>query len=93
MPEVLHDVARRAMQLHGSLGVSNEMPLADLYNAASWLALADGPSEVHKITLARQVLRDYQAGHELWPSEHLPTRREAAVAKLAEFLELEVAEQ
>jgi acyl-CoA dehydrogenase len=48
---------------------------------------------VHKITLARQVLRDYQAGHELWPSEHLPTRREAAVAKLAEFLELEVAEQ
>jgi acyl-CoA dehydrogenase len=93
MPEVLHDVARRAMHLHGSLGVSNEMPLADLYNAASWLALADGPSEVHKITIARQVLRDYQAGHELWPSEHLPTRREAAVAKLAEFLELEVAEQ
>jgi acyl-CoA dehydrogenase len=92
MPQVLHDVVQRSMQLHGSLGVSNEMPLMDLFNTATWLALADGPSEVHKITLARQVLRDYQAGHELWPTEHLPTRREAAIAKLSDYLELEVAE-
>ena len=92
MPQVLHDVVQRCMQLHGSLGVSNEMPLMDLFNTAAWLALADGPSEVHKITLARQVLRDYQAGDELWPSEHLPTRRQAAIAKLSDYLELEVAE-
>jgi acyl-CoA dehydrogenase len=90
MPTVLHDIAWRAMQVHGALGVSNEMPFFGYVLAAGVMGLADGPTEVHKVTVARQVLRGYRASEDLWPTEHLPTRREAARAKLAEFLEHEV---
>ncbi|MCP3988340.1 MAG: acyl-CoA dehydrogenase [Actinomycetia bacterium] len=88
--EVLHDVVQRAIQLHGSLGVTGELPLMGMMSDATWLALGDGPSEVHKITIARQVLRDHAPGDELWPSEHLPPKREAARAKFAHLLDLEV---
>jgi acyl-CoA dehydrogenase len=54
------------------------------------LGLADGPTEVHKVTVARQVLRDYQPSDDLWPTQHLPKRRAAARAKFAEYLEHEV---
>jgi len=91
--QVLHDVVQRSIQLHGSLGVTDELPLMDMLRDATWLALGDGPSEVHKITLARQVLRNYEAGDELWPSEHIPPKREAARAKFAHLLELEVGNQ
>ena len=36
------------------------------------MGLADGPTEVHKVTVARQVLRDYRPSDDLWPTEHLP---------------------
>jgi acyl-CoA dehydrogenase len=45
---------------------------------------------VHKVTVAKQVLRDHQPSPGLWPTQHLPTRREAALAKYAEQLEHEV---
>ncbi len=90
MPGVLHDVAWRAVQVHGALGVSNEMPLHRMLLASSVLGLADGPTEVHKVTVARQVLRDYKASDDVWPTEHLPKKLEAARAKYAEFLEHEV---
>ena len=90
MPQVLHDIAWRAMQVHGALGVSNEMPFPGMMLAASVMGLADGPTEVHKVTIARQVLRNYRASDDLWPTRHLPKLREAARAKYAEFLELEV---
>jgi acyl-CoA dehydrogenase len=90
MPEVLHDIALRAMQVHGALGVSNEMPFHRMLLASSVLGLADGPTEVHKVTVARQVLRGYSASDDLWPTEHLPKKVAAARAKLAEHLEHEV---
>jgi acyl-CoA dehydrogenase len=90
MPGVLHDIAWRAMQIHGALGVSNEMPFPRMLLAASVLGLADGPTEVHKVTIARQVLRDYKASDDVWPTKHLPKRRAAARQKLAEYLEHEV---
>jgi acyl-CoA dehydrogenase len=80
----------RAMQVHGALGVSNEMPFSGMMLAASVMGLADGPTEVHKVTVARQVLRDHRPSDDLWPTQHLPKRREAARAKYAEHLELEV---
>ncbi|MEU5883428.1 acyl-CoA dehydrogenase family protein [Spirillospora sp. NPDC047279] len=87
MPKVFHDVVQRAMHLHGALGVSNEMPFAGMMLGAQALAIADGPTEVHKITVARQVLRGYEPVKGLWPSGHLPTLREAARERYAEALE------
>ncbi|MFG1858687.1 acyl-CoA dehydrogenase family protein [Actinomadura geliboluensis] len=93
MPKVYHDVVQRAMHLHGALGVSNEMPFAGMLLAAEALGIADGPTEVHKITLARQLLRDVEPVEGLWPSGHLPTRREAARERFAEALELAIADE
>lgn len=92
MPKVLHDVVMRAMQLHGSLGVSDEMPFVKMLVAAQSLAIADGPTEVHKLTVARRTLREYEPVDALFPSAHLPTRKAAAQARLAELLEHQVAE-
>ena len=60
MPTVLHDIAQRTLQVHGALGVSNEMPFTKMMNGAAVMGLADGPTEVHMMTVAKQVLRDYQ---------------------------------
>ena len=93
MPTVLHDIAWRAMQVHGALGVTNEMPFLGMVTGAAVMGLADGPTEVHKTTVAKQVLRDYKATDDVWPSEWLPRKRDAAKARFAEFLELEVGNQ
>jgi acyl-CoA dehydrogenase len=90
MPGVLHDIAQRALQVHGALGVSNEMPFHQMLLGASVMGIADGPTEVHKVTVAKQVLRDYQPSDDLWPSEHLPKRLAAAREKFADYLEHEV---
>jgi acyl-CoA dehydrogenase len=86
MPRVLHDVAQRALQVHGSLGVSTEMPFADMIVHSYHLALADGPTEVHKVTLARQVLAQYEAGDSVFPGYHLPALRQQAEQKFAAAL-------
>jgi acyl-CoA dehydrogenase len=90
MPGVLHDIAQRAIQVHGALGVSNEMPLYPMMFGASVMALVDGPTEVHKVTVAKQLLRDYRPTEDLWPSQHLPTRVAQAREKIAQLLEHEV---
>lgn len=92
MPQVLNDVVQRAMHLHGALGVSNEMPFVKMMVAAQSLGIADGATELHKMTVARRTLREYQPVSTLFPSMHLPTRRTAAQARLAERLEHEIAE-
>ncbi|BBX10720.1 acyl-CoA dehydrogenase family protein [Mycolicibacterium aichiense] len=92
MPQVLHDVVQRAMHLHGALGVSDEMPFVKMLVGAESLAIADGPTEVHKLTVARRTLKEYEPVDTLFPSQHIPTRRAAAQAKLAELLEHEVAQ-
>jgi len=90
-PKVLHDIVWRSMHLHGALGVSNELPLGGMWSAAAVMAVVDGPSEVHKITAAREVLKDHRPAPGLWPTEHLPAKREEARAKLAARLEHTIA--
>ena len=75
MPGVLHDIAQRALQVHGALGASNEMPFHQMIMGAAVMGIADGPTEVHKVTVARQVLRDYNASDDLWPSQHIQIGR------------------
>ncbi|WP_433710468.1 acyl-CoA dehydrogenase family protein [Nocardia sp. CA-084685] len=93
MPTVLHDIAWRAMQVHGALGTTNEMPFFRMIHGAGVMGLADGPTEVHKTTVAKQVLRDYQPTEGMWPTEWIPGKQEAARAKFAEYLEHEVGNQ
>ncbi|MBX6387397.1 MAG: acyl-CoA dehydrogenase family protein [Frankia sp.] len=90
MPTVLHDIAWRAMQIHGALGTTNEMPFFQMIHGAGVMGLADGPTEVHKMTVAKQVLRDHRPHDGMWPSEWLPAKQEAARARYAQYLEHEV---
>jgi acyl-CoA dehydrogenase len=83
--EVLHDVVDRALQIHGSLGYSTDMPLEAMYRYSRGARFYDGPDEVHRVSVARQILRGYEP-HEV-PSQHIPTRREQARAKFADLLE------
>jgi acyl-CoA dehydrogenase len=78
MPKVYHSIASRAMHIHGALGVSNEMPFTGMLIGSMVMGIADGPTEVHKITVAKQVLRDFRPDNELFPSYHLPKLKEAA---------------
>ncbi len=86
MPKVYHDVAARALQLHGSLGVSNELPFGDMVLDSFRMGLADGATEVHKVTLARQVLSRHVPTDDLFPAYHLPRVEAQARRQLAPVL-------
>jgi acyl-CoA dehydrogenase len=83
--QVLYNVIDRAIQVHGSLGFSTDLPLEQMYRSARAGRLYDGPDEVHRMTVARRVLRGYQPREV--PTEHVPTRRQAAREKFAHLLE------
>ncbi|HEY3833752.1 MAG TPA: acyl-CoA dehydrogenase family protein, partial [Acidimicrobiia bacterium] len=85
--KVLKDIVFRAMHVHGSLGVSNEMPLIGLWTMAPVMGIADGPTEVHKVTVARQVLKSYEPAPGLFPTQHLPPRVAAARERFADIIQ------
>jgi acyl-CoA dehydrogenase len=58
-PSVALRIIDRAIQTHGAGGVSQDFPLAYMYASIRGLRLADGPDEVHKMTIARTELRKY----------------------------------
>jgi acyl-CoA dehydrogenase len=89
--KVLHDVIDRAIQVHGSLGYSSDMPLEEMYRHARAARMYDGPDEVHRQSVSRSILKDYTAPEGYKPSEHIPTRREAARRKFASLLEAHTA--
>lgn len=86
MPKVYNDVATKAAHLHGALGVSNEMPFMHMVTSSLVMGIADGPTEVHKVTLAKQVLKDYRPDNDLFPNYHIPRLKEAAEEKYAKEL-------
>jgi acyl-CoA dehydrogenase len=85
--KVLHDVIDRAIQAHGALGYSTDLPLEAMYRNARAARIYDGPDEVHRQTVARRILRDYTPPANEIPSEHVPTRRAAAREKFAHLLD------
>jgi acyl-CoA dehydrogenase len=82
---VLYNVIDRAIQVHGSLGYTTDLPLESMYRHARAARIYDGPDEVHKVTVARRILRGYQKRDV--PTEHVPTRRAAAKEKFAWLLD------
>ena len=60
--KVLNDVVDRAIQVHGGLGVTDDTPLAVMYRMARGARIYDGADEVHKMVVARRILRDFEGG-------------------------------
>ena len=89
--QVLYNVIDRAIQVHGSLGFSTDLPLEHMYRAARAARIYDGPDEVHRVTVARRILKGFKPVDV--PTEHVPTRREAAKRRFAEILERATANQ
>ena len=54
------------------------------------MGLADGPTEVHKVTVARQVLREYNGTNGMFPTAHIPAKRAEALSRYADVIEREV---
>jgi acyl-CoA dehydrogenase len=65
VPAAYSRVVDRAIQVWGAAGVSNDLPLAAMYLGARTLRLADGPDEVHRILIAKNVVHHYEKG-ESW---------------------------
>ena len=76
----------RAIQVHGGLGFSGDMPLERMYRWARAARLVDGADEVHRVSVARRILRDVEAPEGIWPSEHVPTRAAAAAKQYRSYL-------
>ncbi len=62
VPNAYTRVVDRAIQIWGAAGVSNDLPLWGMYQGARTLRIADGPDEVHKILIAKNVLGQYAKG-------------------------------
>jgi acyl-CoA dehydrogenase len=87
MGKVLREVSYRALHIMGSLGTTNLTPLQAMYASAPTMAIADGVDEVHKVTVARNVLKGYQPHEGLWPTEYIPAKRDQARKKYASLIE------
>ena len=84
MAKVYHDIVERAVHLHGALGTSRDTPLAKMWMGVPMLAVADGPTEVHLVQVANALLKNAKPAPGLFPSEHIPTKRAAARARLGD---------
>jgi len=68
--EILTDISMKTAHIHGALGVSNGMGLG----GGAAMGLVDGPTEVHKFTIAKQVLKEHQPHPDGWPTQFRPRR-------------------
>lgn len=58
-PSMAQTVIDRAMQIHGAMGLTADLPLAELFNYARQIRLADGPDQVHMMALGRQLIKAF----------------------------------
>ena len=62
VPDIAIKVVDRSIQAHGAAGLSADFPMAKMYSYVRMLRFADGPDEVHPMTIARRELRQYEGG-------------------------------
>jgi acyl-CoA dehydrogenase len=60
-PTMALNVLDRCMQLHGAAGLTSDFFMAEAYNYARQIRLADGPDQVHMMQLGRDLVRRYAA--------------------------------
>jgi acyl-CoA dehydrogenase len=68
IPNIALKVIDRAIQVHGAAGVSQYFPLAEMYAHMRTLRIADGPDEVHKMTIARREILKYAPDFRMTPT-------------------------
>ena len=61
VPDMAIKVVDRSIQDHGAAGLSADFPMAKMYSYVRMLRFADGPDEVHRMTIARRELRGYES--------------------------------
>lgn len=59
VPNMMMNVLDRAIQSLGALGVSDDTPIASMWRNGRALRIADGPDEVHKMTIARREFKRF----------------------------------
>ena len=89
--KVVRSVVERAVHIHGALGVSNELPLGYMWMMAPAMGVMDGPTEVHHVTAARQILKDFRPSPGDWPTRWIPAALEKARSKHAAALAAQAA--
>jgi len=62
------------------------MPFMGMVTSSFVMGIADGPTEVHKVTVAKQILREFAPDNDLFPSYHLPKVRERAREKYPDLV-------
>jgi alkylation response protein AidB-like acyl-CoA dehydrogenase len=60
VPNIALEIIDQAIQMHGGAGVSNDLPLAELFATIRTLRIADGPDEVHRALIAKLELKKYR---------------------------------
>src|SRR3954453_16631270 len=81
--EIQRDMAYKATHIHGALGTTNTLPIT---RATDWLGIGDGPTQVHQVRLARQVLKDFKPSQDLWPTRFRPRTLLKARERLDEIV-------
>jgi acyl-CoA dehydrogenase len=81
MAKVLREVSYNALHILGALGTTDLTPIHAMYAGAPSMGIADGVDEVHKATVARNVLKGYRPHEGYWPTEYIPAKRAAAWEK------------
>jgi acyl-CoA dehydrogenase len=82
--EILTDISMKTTHIHGALGVSNAMALG---GGGGAMGLVDGPTEVHKVAIAKRVLKDRRPHADGWPSQFRPRRLVAARNRFEQMVE------
>ncbi|MFT7288298.1 MAG: acyl-CoA dehydrogenase [Halieaceae bacterium] len=59
VPRMMQSVVDRCMQMFGAGGLTDDYPLAETFNYARWCRQADGPDEVHQMSLGKQIINRY----------------------------------
>jgi acyl-CoA dehydrogenase len=87
MAKIAQDVSLRALHLHGSIGLSNEMHFSRHLAIALHEGIADGVTELHLANVARQVLRGYEPADGNFPTDTLFKRKSWAAEKIRPVLD------
>ena len=86
MAKIAEDVTLRALHLHGSIGLSNEMHFDRHLAIALHEGVADGVTELHLAAVARQLLRAYEPAEGHFPTDTLFRRKAWAADKIGPLL-------